>query len=183
MALLDDFQDEIQTKTDKTDKLPLEQEKLVEETLVDAQDDNTPEQDTAEVFDGVVDLTATRKKRFHINRGTGVGGVLELNTSDMNVITRLEQLYPRLQKLSQEASTKQLLTEAGDEKSLTKLSQALSTIDSQMRQIVDDIFDSNVSEVCAPDGSMFDPFNGEFRYEHIIEVLPRVVYYPKYFHN
>ena len=47
-------------------------------------------------------------------------------------------------------------------------------IDMEMRQLVDEIFDSNVSEVCAPSGSMFDPFNGTFRYEHIIDVLSKL---------
>jgi hypothetical protein len=40
-----------------------------------------------------------------------------------------------------------------------------------MRDLMDYIFDSNVSEICAPSGSMYDPINGQFRFEHIINIL------------
>ena len=40
-----------------------------------------------------------------------------------------------------------------------------------MRQLIDYIFNSNVSEVCAPDGTMYDPIDGQFRFEHIINCL------------
>ena len=132
---------------------------------------NPPSQNVE--FDGDIDLSATRKKRFRIDGDNN--RYLELNTSDMSIVTRLDNLYPKLEKLSQEASIKQLdKQEADSEKALSKISQALIKIDFQMRQILDEIFDSNVSEVCAPSGSMFDPFNGEFRFEHIIDVLTKL---------
>lgn len=132
---------------------------------------NPPSQNVE--FDGDIDLSATRKKRFRIDGDNN--RYLELNTSDMNIVTRLDNLYPKLEKLSQEASIKQLdKQEADSEKALSKISQALIKIDFQMRQILDEIFDSNVSEMCAPSGSMFDPFNGEFRFEHIIDVLTKL---------
>lgn len=135
-------------------------------------ENNTAEAKIPE-FDGDIDLSATRKKRFRIDGDNN--RYLELNTSDMSIISRLEQLYPKLQKLSQDASIKQLdKNEEDDEKTLTKISNALIKIDMEMRKIVDEIFDSNVSEVCAPSGSMFDPFNGEFRFEHIIDVLSKL---------
>lgn len=132
---------------------------------------NPPSQNVE--FDGDIDLSATRKKRFRIDGDNN--RYLELNTSDMSIVTRLDNLYPKLEKLSQEASIKQLdKQEADSEKALNKISQALIKIDFQMRQILDEIFDSNVSEMCAPSGSMFDPFNGEFRFEHIIDVLTKL---------
>ena len=166
MTDMNQLQDETKTKVDETDKLSLDNKEVVHETANDAADDN---------FDGVIDLTATRKKRFHVNRGTGAEGVLELNTSDMSVITRLEDLYPKLEKLGQEASLKQVTAEENSNERMTaRIAKTLEKIDSQMREIVDEIFDSNVSEICAPDGSMFDPFNGEFRYEHIISTLSKL---------
>lgn len=132
---------------------------------------NPPSQNVE--FDGDIDLSATRKKRFRIDGDNN--RYLELNTSDMSIVTRLDNLYPKLEKLSQEASIKQLdKQEADSEKALSKISQALIKIDVQMRGILDEIFDSNVSEICAPSGSMFDPFNGEFRFEHIIDVLTKL---------
>lgn len=124
-------------------------------------------------FDGDIDLSATRKKRFRIDGDNN--RYLELDVSDMTIISRLETLYPKLEKLSQDAALKQLDKEdAEDEKSITKISNALTKIDVQMRQILDEIFDSDVSAKCAPSGSMFDPFNGEFRFEHIIDVISKL---------
>lgn len=164
MALTDRDKDDIGAKIDQTDKLSPDEEKVLNEDAGQKFEDNN--------FDGVIDLSATRKKRFNVNRGANSHGVLELNTSDMSIITRLEQLYPKLQKLSQDAALKQLdKQDAEDEKALTKISQALTKIDVQMRQIIDEIFDAPVSEVCAPSGSMVDPFNGEFRFEHIISKI------------
>ena len=47
----------------------------------------------------------------------------------------------------------------------------LRKIDDEMRSIIDYIFDAPVSAVCADSGSMYDPINGQFRYEHIINTL------------
>lgn len=126
------------------------------------------------VFDGDIDLSVTRKKRFRIDGDNN--RYLELNTSDMGIIVRIENLYPKLQQLAQDASIKQLDMQESEEEDDTfkKVSKALVIIDSKMRGLLDEIFDSNVSEMCAPSGSMFDPFNGEFRFEHIIDVLSKL---------
>lgn len=135
--------------------------------------ENTPGTQNSMVFDGDIDLSPIRKKRFRIDGDNN--RYLELNTSDMSIVNRLEQLYPKLEKLAKDASLKQVdLRDENNEISITKISQALTKIDMQMRDIIDDIFQSNVSEMCAPSGSMFDPFNGEFRYEHIIDVISKL---------
>lgn len=162
MALTDKNKDEIQTKINEMETLLPEQE-------------NLENRDPVDEFDGVIDLSATQKKRFHVNRGRGDSGVLELNTSDFSIITRLENLYPKLAQLSHDATLKQLdMKETDSEKAVTKISQALTKIDMEMRQIVDDIFDAPVSEICAPSGTLFDPFNGEFRFEHILDVISKL---------
>ena len=131
---------------------------------------NNTSKEEKDVFDGDISLAATRKKRFRIDGDNN--RYLELDTSDMGIITRLDNLYPKLQKLAQDAAIKQIdKEEAEGAKALSKISNALIKIDAQMRQIVDDIFQSDVSAKCAPGGTMFDPFNGEFRYEHIIDVV------------
>lgn len=131
---------------------------------------NTTSEAENEVFDGDIDLSSIRKKRFRIDGDNN--RYLELDTSDMGIISRLDNLYPKLQKLAQDAAIKRLdKGEAEGERALTRISNALTKIDMQMRQIIDDIFQSDVSAKCAPSGTMFDPFNGEFRYEHIIEVV------------
>ena len=162
MALTDKNMTHTEENDIQTDKLTSEEKKAL--------DGVAKEQDTDSVFDGEINLSAVRKKRFRIDGDNN--RYLELDTSDMGIITRLDNLYPKLQKLAQDASVKQLdKDETDNERALTKISQALTRIDAQMRQLVDEIFDSNVSEVCVPSGTMFDPFNGVFRYEHIIDVI------------
>ena len=40
-----------------------------------------------------------------------------------------------------------------------------------MRDILDSLFQSNVSEVCAPTGSLLDPIGGAYRWEIILDSL------------
>lgn len=122
---------------------------------------------------GNINLEVTRKKKFRINGDPST--VLELNTSDMNIVTRLKTILPRLQELQKEATEKIDSVAISDDTenldTIADFADVLCQIDSEMRALIDELFDANVSEVCAPSGSMYDPFAGEFRYEHIIEVI------------
>ena len=109
-----------------------------------------------------IDLSVTKKKEFRIDKDDN--RIIELNTSDMNILGRLQECYPKLDKLGVKAMT---ISDSGLEETVTILKE----IDSEMRKYVDFIFDSPVADICAPDGSMFDMFNGEFRFEHILNVL------------
>lgn len=124
----------------------------------------------------VIDISLnTPKKRFRINGDNN--RILELNTSDITIVKRLKDIYPKLQELANDAikkvdGVKDETSETGERSiDLDQLADVLSEIDGNMRTLVDELFDANVSEVCAPDGSMYDPFNGVLRYEHIIETL------------
>lgn len=125
---------------------------------------NVPAVNEPEVQD--IDLSITRKKRFRIDGDNN--RILELNTVDMGIIKRLEELTPKLEALQSKAVMEQVDDSDDD---FSKVAEVLKTIDTEMREIMDELFDANVSEVCAPDGSMFDPFNGKFRFEHIIDRL------------
>lgn len=122
-----------------------------------------------------IDLSAIRKKRFRIDGDDN--RILELNTSDLNIIPRLKEVYPKLEALAKDAM-KDWPTESDVTPDTDKLSEDFETmasilkkIDSEMRELIDYIFDSNVSEVCAPSGSMYDPIGGSFRFEHIVATL------------
>ena len=132
---------------------------------------NVPAED--QILD--IDLSVTRRKRFRIDGDSN--RILELNLSDMGIVSRLKDAYPKLVKLSQDA-TEEMADITGDEESdenlqesLTKTAGVLDRIDKEMRGQIDYIFDSNVSELCAPSGSMYDPFNGKFRFEHILNII------------
>lgn len=109
-----------------------------------------------------IDLSVTKKKQFRIDGDDS--RIIELNTSDMTIIERLNEVYPKLESLS--AKTAEL---SGDD--VEGGIKTLKDIDKEMRELLDYIFDSQISTACAPDGSMYDLFNGEFRFEHIITVL------------
>lgn len=134
----------------------------------------------APVVNDIVDVNFDdiRKKKFRIDGDNN--RILELNTSDLSVINRIEDSYPKLVALEQKASLMKVQSEGSDDDSLDEavekgnISQVLREIDSEMREIMDYIFDADVSEKCAPSGSMFDPFNGEFRYEYVLDKLTKL---------
>ena len=123
-----------------------------------------------------ISLSVVRKKRFRIDGDDS--RIIELNTSDLNILARLKEAYPKLVALAEEAfknlpevdGTAEDYNFATDEATAT-LVTTLTEADKKMRELIDYIFDSNVSELCAPSGSMYDPINGAFRFEHIISTL------------
>lgn len=123
-----------------------------------------------------ISLDVIRKKRFRIDKDDN--RILELNTSDLNILSRLKEAYPKLTELATNAfkdlpdvngsaEDYDFMTDAATAEVINTLKDA----DKRMRELMDYIFNSNVSEVCAPDGSMYDPINGKFRFEHIIDTL------------
>lgn len=123
-----------------------------------------------------IDLSETRRARFRIDGDND--RILELNVADMGIITRLRDGYPKLDELTRKILEMKDIEEPSDtdedEKlrdTITTMGTAVEEIDNEMRDILDSIFDSNVSEVCAPNGTMYDLFNGKYRYEVILEKL------------
>ena len=117
-----------------------------------------------------IDLSALRKKRIRINGDDNK--IIELNVSDMGVITRLQEAYDRLISLANTYNLQEEESKAeADDGSFdeAKAIETLRVLDTEMRELIDFIFQANVSEVCADDGTMADPINGQFRFEHIIE--------------
>lgn len=133
---------------------------------------------TKTVPDGIQDinLSVIRKKRFRIDGDDS--RILELNTSDLNILARLREAYPKLVTLANDAFAQipevDVQPESYDfmtDEGTTKVIEALKDADEKMRELMDYIFDSNISELCAPSGSMYDPLNGKFRFEHILDTL------------
>lgn len=112
-----------------------------------------------------IDLSVTRKKRFRIDGDDS--RIIELNTSDMTILNRLDESERRLKVLAESANVD--LT--GDDEHDGAVVTRLLATDKEMRDIIDYLFDSPVADICAPDGSMYDPFNGKYRFEHILETL------------
>ena len=124
------------------------------------------------VNDDIIDIVIpeVRKQRFRIDGDNA--RILELDVSDMSIITRLDNTYRKLTALMEEVANN--LDVSDDDTGIEiieKTSDSLQTIDTKMRNLIDELFGTNVSEVCVPSGSMYDLYNGKYRFEHILEVL------------
>ncbi len=115
-----------------------------------------------------IELKEIRKKRFRLDRDNN--RIIELNTSDFTIIKRLEESYPKLMSFVSEAQKEVGKAESEEEVTKTAMEQ-LTIIDVKMRELIDYIFDSEVASKAAPEGSMYDLFNGKFRFEYVIEKL------------
>ena len=150
-----------------TSKLVKDEEVKMEEKVV-----NLPAQDD-DIQD--LNLSAIKKKRFRINGDSNK--ILELNTSDLSITSRLSKSYERLTKYMDEVG--KILSDIPDEGAVPDevedtINEQLTLVDDKMRKEIDFIFDAPVSEVCADGGSMYDPFDGMFRFEHIIDALTKL---------
>lgn len=117
-----------------------------------------------------IDLSALRKKRIRIDGDDNK--IIEINVSDMGVINRLQEAYDRLISLANTYNLQEEESNAeadDDDFDVEKTVETLRILDKEMRELVDFVFQANVSEVCASDGTMADPVNGQFRFEYIIE--------------
>lgn len=128
---------------------------------------------TNEVID--LDLSVTKKKKFRFDKDDK--RILELNVSDMNILGRISETYPKLNELNEKAGKLMEGIEIEEEDiessmaSAGTIAERLKAVDTEMRELIDYMFNAEVSSVAAPDGSMYDPFQGSFRYEHIIALL------------
>ena len=152
MAIVDKENKEKDIEIKQKAEAPVEEPKAVEEDIID------------------IDLSATAKRKFRINGDNT--RLVELNPSDMTIINRIDTAERKLKACAE--SLKELADSPTEtDEDIKSLGAKFSKVDDEMRKLVDYIFQSNVSEVCIPkgQGSMYDPFNGKFRYEHIIEAL------------
>jgi hypothetical protein len=112
-----------------------------------------------------IDLSITNKKKVRINGDDSK--ILELNISDAFILERLETALKEMQAIINNIQQASEDEDATSEKYIRILREA----DTALREKIDYIFDAPVSAVCGSGGSMYDPFEGEYRYEHIINTL------------
>ena len=116
-----------------------------------------------------IDLSATRKKRIRIDGDDN--RIIELNTADMDIIQRLNNLTSHMSELGTKFANTKFDDDLNENESTAEFEKALDELDAEMRGLIDELFQSKVADICAPDGTMWDMFNGYFRYEIIIEQL------------
>lgn len=117
-------------------------------------------------FDDVIDINidAIKKTRFRINGDPK--SIIELNLSDFGISDRLRIGFDKLQSYMEEIAN---LPDEDD-----KLSEKMAEINTKMCESLDYIFDYPVSKVCSKGGTMYDLYDGMFRYEHIIDKLSQL---------
>lgn len=98
-----------------------------------------------------------------------------LNTSDTGIVERLESAYNELLALGNQAvEIKSEDIDINSEESKALFAQ-LADIDAKMRDIVNTVFDSDVAEACSGGGKMYDPVDGMFRFEAILDDLMQFI--------
>ena len=122
-----------------------------------------------------LDLSETARTKIWVNGDCTK--VLELNLTDLNIVTRAKDAKAKLDELQAEAielasaEVPNSIESEEDEKKVDEAIEKFRSIDKKMRDLVDSIFDFGVCELCCDGGSMYDPIGGQYRYDYIIDKL------------
>lgn len=111
-----------------------------------------------------IELEVGLKQRFRLNGNNKQ--VIELNPNDSDIIHRLQDAYPVVNEVIEKIAN--LDTEAEN------FRDELKNCDKKIREQIDYIFDSPVSDICVPSGNMYDLYGGEFAYEKVIRTLSKL---------
>ncbi len=107
------------------------------------------------------------KKRFTIDGDEN--RVIELDTSDVGVVSRLEKSVDKITALQEKQDELTKLSE--DENTALDFTKLFSEIETDMRGIIDEIFDTPVCDAILGNSSVFSPVNGRYKFEQLIETL------------
>lgn len=116
-----------------------------------------------------LDLSSIRKKCFRFDKDDN--RMIELNIADMGILSRLAETYPKLKSWLEETQNLSTVSEDNAIEDIGVIGDTLKDIDTKMRDAIDYIFNAKLSAVAAPDGTMYDLFNGQFRFEYILELM------------
>lgn len=119
----------------------------------------------------VLDLGA---KEFTINNNPDMK--VYLNPNDMGIVTRIQETIPRVNELEFEymsvydGDNEEINQDDPDE--LVKVfAEKIKTIDAEMRECINYIFDYDVCSVVKSSGTVLDLYNGEYAFGIIISTL------------
>lgn len=121
-----------------------------------------------------INISGIQRKRYRINGDDSK--ILELNPADFNITVRMNEAYPKLVECQSKISELSGLPEDEEDtlENLSKFTNKLAELNTKMCELIDYIFDSNVSELCCDGGSMYDMIDGYMRYEVIIDNLVKL---------
>lgn len=123
-----------------------------------------------------ISINGISRKRYRINGDDNK--ILELNPTDFNIAVRMNEAYPKLTECESKITELSNSADAKDSsenlEGMSKFADTLSSLNNEMCELIDYIFDSNVSEVCCDGGSMYDLIDGFMRYEIIVDNLVKL---------
>ena len=115
-----------------------------------------------------ISIDSIRRKRYRLNGDDNK--IIELNPTDFNITVRMNEAYPKLSECENQVKSLSEALKSGDDKEdIERFAKRLSELDAEMKELVDYIFDSALSEACCDGGTMYDLFNGFMRYEIIVD--------------
>ena len=121
----------------------------------------------------IKDISLSTKKSFRIDGDNN--RIIWLDVSDMNIMSRINDVYPDIRRLAIEAQDRLQGVEITDREDanspLQDVADVLKDINGKMKEKLNYIFASDIADICEPTGNMYDVVGGEFRFEHIIDVL------------
>ena len=120
-----------------------------------------------------LDLSATKGTKIQVNGNPEAS--FTLNLSDFGIYNRMkdgiQQLYDLFESLKEKMGNKAEEETPEGTDTTTPILEVMAEMDKKMRDTMDYIFSAPVSDVCAPEGYMFDLFDGQLRFEHILNAL------------
>lgn len=121
-----------------------------------------------------INISGIGKKRIRVNGDDNK--ILLLNTNDNNITVRFTEAYPKLKEWEQSfkelGSLQSNKEEDIDIDALTVYAKKIKETDNKMRESLDYIFNSSISEICDDGGSMYDILDGGvMRWESILTAL------------
>lgn len=105
-----------------------------------------------------------------------------LNPNDMGIVARIQEVVPKINELEMtyvssyfdeddDVDSTEIPEDKKVERVLSKLSETIKSIDTDMRECINYIFDYDVCSVAKPVGTMLDIYDGEYAFAIIINTL------------
>ena len=156
-----------------------EEESTVIDNVTDDEDDSAEEEqkqtDVQVLPNNVISLDMREASRTKIWVNGDATKVLELNLTDVGILSRFSDAYPKLLSLQDDINSTIAESQPENFENIEELSNfaaQFKSVDKKMREYVDYIFDFKVCDVCCDGGSMYDLVaGGWWRFEYIIEKL------------
>lgn len=120
-----------------------------------------------------IQLAISDKVRYTINGNADK--YIELNPNDVGIVSRLAELTPKFNSVQKRYQSLDNFSGKGEgeytDEELLDFGKNFKELDTEIRESINYLFDYDVSSVCAGGGSMFDMYEGEFRFVVIIDTL------------